>query len=83
MKFIEKNIFKDKKTAFFVSSVEPTDEAIAKYVKLTLEKHPHLNPVATDAFGGRMRFLGRTTSDKRDFNRVRRWAEELGKKVIG
>ncbi|MCK4474244.1 hypothetical protein KAU30_00270 [Candidatus Bathyarchaeota archaeon] len=46
-----------------------------------MEKHPHVKPVATEAFGGRIKILGFTVSDKRDVDNVRAWAEELGKKL--
>jgi menaquinone-dependent protoporphyrinogen oxidase len=81
LRFIEKNDFEDKKVAIFLSSIEPRDEAIAKYISRTLEKYPKIKPIAAEAFGGRMKILGYTTSDKRDIKKVRSWAEELGKKI--
>lgn len=65
----------------FISSLEPRDEAITKYIKNALTKYPHLKPIATEVFGGRMKLLGITASDKRDIKKVRAWAEELGKKL--
>ena len=79
LKFIEKNDFKEKKVTIFLSSLEPRDKAIEKYLNPILEKDPHLKPVATEVFGGRMRILKRTFSDKRDIEKVKSWAEELGK----
>ena len=79
IKFIEKSDFSDMKVAIFVTSVEPRDEAISKYINSTLEKHPHLKPVATEVFGGRFKILGRTINDKHDPGRVKLWAEEIGK----
>jgi 3-deoxy-D-manno-octulosonic-acid transferase len=51
LEFIEKNEFKDKKVAIFLSSLEPKDEAIAKYVNHILEKHPNIKPIAVEVFG--------------------------------
>ena len=86
LKFLEMNDFENKKVAIFLSSgkagdPKSYDDAIAKYIKGTLEKHPHVKPVATEAFGGRIKILGFTVSDKRDVDNVRAWAEELGKKL--
>lgn len=79
LKFIETNDFEGKKVALFISSVESRDEAIAKYVKRILEKYPHLRPVTFEVFGGRMKILGRTATDKRDIERVKSWVEEVGR----
>ena len=79
VKFIEKNDFKGKKVFIFLSSLEPRDKAIEKYLNPILEKNPHLKPVDIEVFGGRMRFLKRTFSDKRDIEKVKSWGEKLGK----
>ena len=86
MKFIE-NDFGDKKMAIFLSSGEAGDpktydRAITKYVKNTLAKYPHVKLVVAEAFGGRVTILGKTVSDTRDIQKVRVWADELGKKLI-
>ena len=85
LKFLETD-FKDKNVAVFVSSIEVGDPkgyegAVQKYIKNTLEKYPHVKPVATEVFGGRISILGRTLIDKRDMTKVSAWAEELGKKL--
>ena len=72
--------------SFFLSSAEAGDlkshdEAIAKYVKSVLANYPHVKPVAAEAFGGRIRILGKTVADSRDMAKVRAWAEELGKRL--
>ena len=72
---------KTKKVALFLSSIEPRDEAIKKYITRILKKHPNIKPITTEVFGGRLKILGFTSSDKRDMAKVRAWAEELGKKL--
>jgi hypothetical protein len=72
--------------SFFLSSAEAGDpkrynEAMAKYVKSVLANYPHVKPVAAEAFGGRIRILGKTVADSRDMAKVRAWAEELGKRL--
>ncbi len=84
LKFLE-NDFANKKLAFFVSSGEAGDpktyeKAKAKFVENTLAKYQNINPVAWDAFGGRMRILGKTIWDSTDLAKVEAWAEELGQK---
>jgi menaquinone-dependent protoporphyrinogen IX oxidase len=87
LKFIEKNDFKDKKVAIFLSSAEAGNpkshnDAIRKYIKgQVLAKNPRIEPVAAEAFGGRMKILGRVISDNRDISKVKAWADELGKKL--
>jgi len=81
-----KNNFEDKKVAVFLSSLEAGDpksydQAITKYVKNVLAKYPHVKPIAAEAFGGRMKILGSTISDNRDMEKVRAWADALGKKL--
>lgn len=85
LRFLEKD-FEGRRVAIFLSSLEAGDpkshdDAITKYIKRVLAKYPHVKPVAAEAFGGRMKILGRTISDSRDMEKVRAWAEELGKKL--
>ncbi len=85
LKFL-KNDFGAKKIAIFLSSCEAGDpknhdQAITKYIKKVLAKHPHIKPIATEAFGGRMKFFGKGV-DNHDADKVRAWAEELGKRLI-
>jgi len=79
LNFLEKTDFKDKKVTIFLSSIFPKREAESRYIKRILEKYPHVKPVATNVFGGRMKILGRTIVDKRDLEKVKAWADELGK----
>ena len=84
LKFL-KNDLSGKRVAFFVSSSwagtpGSHDEAKAKFVENTLAKYPNINPVSTEAFGGRIKILRKTMVDNTDLAKVEAWAEELGKK---
>ncbi len=79
-KFLKKN-FDNKKVAIFLSSgmagvPESYDEAISKFINKKLAKHPHIHPVATEAFGGRYSNFDYTNTEK-----VKAWALELGEKL--
>lgn len=75
-KFLEKD-FGDRKVAVFLSSLEPRDEAIEKYIEKILEKNKKLKPVDIEVFGGRMRFLGKTREDKMDVDKAKEWAQKI------
>jgi len=84
LKFLE-NDLTGKKVAFFVSSSwagtpGSYDNAKAKFVEKTKAKYPKINPVSTEAFGGRIRYFRKTMIDNTDLAKVEAWAEELGKK---
>jgi len=84
LKFL-KNDFSGKRVAFFVSSSwagtpGSYENAKARFVENTLAKYPNVNPVATEAFGGRIKIMGKTMVDNTDSAKVEAWAEELGKK---
>jgi len=86
MKFLE-NDLTGKKVAFFVSSSwagtpkkESYDSAKARFVEKNLAKYPKINPVSTEAFGGRIRIMGKLMLDNTDMTKVEAWAEDLGKK---
>jgi len=79
------NDFTDKKVAFFVSSGEagvPEKYQLAKvkFVENVLADYPNVKPVAAEAFGGRMKVLGRIVYDYTNLAKVEVWSEELGKK---
>jgi menaquinone-dependent protoporphyrinogen IX oxidase len=79
------NDFGGKKVAFFVSagqagSPATYEKAKAKFVEDNLAKYPKVKAVSTEAFGGRLKILGKTISDGTDMAKVEAWAEELGKK---
>ena len=84
LKFL-KNDFNGKRVAFFVSSSwagtpGSYESAKARFVENTLAKYPNINPVSTEAFGGRIKILRKTMVDNTDLSKVEAWAEELGKK---
>jgi menaquinone-dependent protoporphyrinogen IX oxidase len=84
LKFLE-NDLSGKHVAFFVSSAQAGapasyENAKVKFVEDTLANYPKINPVATEAFGGRIKIRGKTVTDNRDMIKVEAWAEELGKK---
>lgn len=78
-----KQDFEDRKIAFFVccgdaGDPEKYEESIKKYINTVLVNYPSVKPVATEAFGGRMKILGKTIFDKTDPNRIHVWADLLG-----
>lgn len=84
MKCLE-NDYSGKKVAFFVSSgdagnPEKYEQAKVKYIENVLANYPNLVPVATEAFGGQMKILGKTIYNNMDLDKAEAWAEELGKK---
>ncbi len=84
LKFLESNLT-GKRVAFFVSSAEAGtpgsyEKAKMKFAENTLARYPNIKPVSMEAFGGRIRILGKTVTDNRDLAKVEAWAEELGKK---
>ncbi len=81
LKFLKQD-FETKKVAFFVCCGDAGDskkyeEACSKYLTEVLANYPNLKTVSTEAFGGRMKVLGKTVFDKFDPNKVRNWAEKL------
>jgi len=71
--------FGDRKVAVFLSSLEPKDEAVRKYIDKILEKNTKLKPIAVEVFGGRMKFLGRTSQDRSDISKAREWARNIAR----
>ena len=81
-----KNDFGDKKVAIYISSNEAGTEksypdAVKKYMTPIKEKNPHLNLVAIEGFGGRIKMLGKTTVDLRDPEKVKQWTDALAEKL--
>jgi menaquinone-dependent protoporphyrinogen IX oxidase len=77
--------FGQRKLAFFVccgGAGDPKnyEESCEKYVNEVLAKYPNVKTVATEAFGGRMKVLGRTLFDNVDKEKIHAWAEILGNK---
>ncbi len=80
-----KQDFGSRKVAFFVccggaGDPKTYDNSCTKYLTQTLANYPDVKPVATEAFGGRMKILGKTVFDNLDAAKIRGWAETLGKK---
>ena len=85
LKMLEKD-FHDKKVVLFLSACsagdpEKHDEAVRNYLDVVLAKYPHVKPIAAEAFGGRMKMLGKTIEDNCDMDKIRAWIEEVGKKL--
>jgi menaquinone-dependent protoporphyrinogen oxidase len=85
LKFLKKD-FGDRKVAFFVccggaGDPKKYEESCDKYLKNVLANYPDLKPVASEAFGGRMKLLGKTVFDNVDSAKIRSWAETLGSKL--
>ncbi|UCD19139.1 MAG: hypothetical protein JSU64_06900 [candidate division WOR-3 bacterium] len=75
--------FEGKKVVIFVSACsagdpKSHDEAVGKYLNEILSKYPNVKPVATAAFGGRMKIFGKVRADTCDQDKVRAWADHLG-----
>jgi menaquinone-dependent protoporphyrinogen IX oxidase len=82
-----KQDFDNKKLAFFVCSGDAGDpkkyeEARIKYITKVLANYTDLKIVATEAFGGRQKMLGKTLFDNFDPAKIYAWAENLGNKLI-
>jgi menaquinone-dependent protoporphyrinogen IX oxidase len=74
-----------KRVAFFTSSSwggtpGSYENAKARFVIKTLAKYPQVNFVGSEAFGGRIRYFGKTMLDNTDPAKVEAWALEVGRK---
>jgi hypothetical protein len=81
-----KQDFGNKKIAFLVccgraGDPKNYDESCTKYLPNVLAKYPNLKTVATEAFGGRMKMLGKTLFDNVDPAKIRTWTVTLGSKL--
>lgn len=81
LKFLKVN-FEAKKVAFFVCCGGAGDpqkygEACKNYVTDVLANFPDLKPISTEAFGGRMKILGKTVFDTFDSKKIQSWAENI------
>ena len=83
--FFENN-FTGKRLAFFISSAwggipgEYYNTAKKRFAEKTLSKHPQIEPVSIEVFGGRIKYFSKTMIDNVDLAKVESWAETLGKK---
>jgi menaquinone-dependent protoporphyrinogen IX oxidase len=85
LNFIKQD-FGIRKVAFFVSCGGAGDpknyeESCARYLTGVLANYPDVKAVATEAFGGRIKILGRKIFDNVDPAKIRAWAETLGNKL--
>jgi menaquinone-dependent protoporphyrinogen oxidase len=83
LKFLKSNLG-GKRVAFFTSSSwggTPGSYKNAKtqFIDKTLAKYPQVNFVASEAFGGRIRYFKKTMLDNTDPAKVEAWAEEIAK----
>ena len=81
IKFLKKNDFSEKNLAIFFSSHEAGtpksyEGAIRKYYTKKIKTKLQLNPIAYEGFGGRG-----LKQDTTDPEKVKAWADELGKKL--
>lgn len=81
-----KGDFEGKNVVVFVSACsagdpKSYDEAVGKYLNDVLAKHLKVRPVATAAFGGRMKMFGKVQADTCNPEKVCAWAEEVGAKL--
>ncbi len=84
LKFLKEDL-SGKKVAFFTcSSWAGTpgsyENAKKNYIEKTLKKFPNVGFVDAEAFGGRIRYFGKTMLDNRDPAKVEAWTEELAEK---
>ncbi|MFO7797164.1 MAG: flavodoxin domain-containing protein [Promethearchaeati archaeon] len=86
--FLKKTDFGNKKLAIYLSSGKAGnpefdhDQIVEEYVGKILNKSPQLKLVAYNAFGGCYERGGKILEDFRDPEKVKQWAEELGKLLV-
>ena len=79
--FLEETDFGHRNVAIFLSSLEPRDWAIKKYVDVILQKNIKLKPIAVEVFGGRMRMLGITSVDTTDTEKAKEWVRKIAEQL--
>ncbi len=84
LKFLERD-FSGKKVAFYTSSSwggtpGSYQNAKTRYVDKTTAKHPNINFVASEAFGGKIRYFKKTMLDNTDASKVEAWAKQIAEK---
>ena len=79
--FLEKTDFGDINVAIFLSSLMPRDEAIRRYIDVLVQKNTKLKPFAVEVFGGRMKILGRTITDKTDIEQSKAWTRKIAEQL--
>ena len=87
LQFLESD-FKGKNVALFVSSMyqggdpETYPTAVERYLEKVSQEHLKTKPFAMEAFGGRMKVLGRVTKENRDINKINAWSQNLGEEIV-
>jgi menaquinone-dependent protoporphyrinogen IX oxidase len=81
VEFLKQN-FESRKVSFFVccggaGDPQKYQEACKTYVTDILAKYPDLKPTSTEAFGGRMKILGKKVFDNFDSKKIQNWAEKI------
>ena len=81
-----KNRFDEKPVAIYLSSSEAGtpesyQDAVDKYMNPIKADNPHLNIVAIEGFGGRIKIFGKTVSDLTTPDKVKEWANSLTEKL--
>ena len=79
--FLGKKNFGEKNVGIFLSSLEPRDEAVKKYVDVILQKNTSLKPFAVEVFGGRMRIFGKTSEDRTDIEKAKDWTRKISEHI--
>ncbi|TFG03291.1 MAG: hypothetical protein EU542_02945 [Promethearchaeota archaeon] len=83
--FLSKNDFSNKKLAIYLSAGKAGnpeyqhDQIMEEYIGKILKKRPHLKPITYNAFGGAYSQGGKLIEDFRDPEKVKLWADKLGK----
>jgi menaquinone-dependent protoporphyrinogen IX oxidase len=80
LRFLEKD-FGDRKVAIYITTLEPREDVMKKYVDKILQQNTKLKPFAIEICGGRMRFLGRTSQDHYDEGKAKEWARSIATKL--
>ncbi len=86
LEFMDRD-FSGKKVAVFLSSLEAGDEkshneAVDKYIEKEIKTRLNVEPVAGEAFGGRIKIFGFSVQDNIDREKIRVWAREVGEKFV-
>jgi menaquinone-dependent protoporphyrinogen IX oxidase len=81
LKFLKLD-FGERKIAFFVccgGAGDPKnyEDACKKYLTNVLANYPDLKVISSEAFGGRMKVIGRTVFDNFKPEKIREWTEKL------
>jgi len=84
--FLRRRDLSDRKVAIFLSSCRAGnpaeyDKARHNYIERVVRKSGHLDIIAAEAFGGRYTRRGEVITDNYRPDKVREWADEVGRKL--